>query len=54
MRVRFGDCVFDSEMRQLQRGRGALDLPPKALLLLETPTAFPTRPRPPICGARWS
>jgi DNA-binding winged helix-turn-helix (wHTH) protein len=44
MRVRFGDCVFDSEMRQLQRGAGAVDLPPKALLLLET--LLEQRPRP--------
>src|SRR5947208_528632 len=34
MKVRFGDCVFDSEMRQLRRGEAAIDLPPKTLLLL--------------------
>jgi DNA-binding winged helix-turn-helix (wHTH) protein len=44
MRVRFGDCVFDSEMRQLQRGTTAIDLPPKTLLLLET--LLEQRPRP--------
>src|SRR2546426_450127 len=35
MRVRFGDCVSDSEMRQLRRGEEAIDLPPKSMLLLE-------------------
>jgi DNA-binding winged helix-turn-helix (wHTH) protein len=44
MRVRFGDCVFDSEMRQLQRGAAAIDLPPKTHLLLET--LLDQRPRP--------
>jgi DNA-binding winged helix-turn-helix (wHTH) protein len=44
MRVRFGDCVFDSEMRQLQRGPSAIDLPPKALLLLEA--LLEHRPKP--------
>lgn len=44
MKVRFGDCVFDSEMRQLQRGTACLDLPPKTLLLLEA--LLEERPRP--------
>jgi DNA-binding winged helix-turn-helix (wHTH) protein len=44
MKVRFGDCVFDSDMRQLQRGATAIDLPPKTLLLLEA--LLEQRPRP--------
>ena len=36
--------MFDSDMRQLQRDAGAVDLPPKALLLLET--LLEQRPRP--------
>ena len=44
MRVRFGDCVFDSEMRQLRRGEAAIDLPPKTLLLLEA--LLEQRPKP--------
>ena len=44
MKVRFGDCVFDSEMRQLRRGEAAIDLPPKALLLLEA--LLEQRPKP--------
>jgi len=44
MRVRFGDVVFDSEMRQLRRGEAVIDLPPKALLLLEV--LLEQRPKP--------
>jgi DNA-binding winged helix-turn-helix (wHTH) protein len=44
MKVRFGDCVFDSEMRQLRRGPAAIDLPPKTLLLLEA--LLEQRPKP--------
>jgi DNA-binding winged helix-turn-helix (wHTH) protein len=44
MKVRFGECVFDSDMRQLQRGARATSLPPKALLLLEA--LLEHRPRP--------
>jgi DNA-binding winged helix-turn-helix (wHTH) protein len=44
MKVRFGDCVFDSEMRQLRRGEAAIDLPPKTLLLLEA--LLEQRPKP--------
>ncbi|HEY2941064.1 MAG TPA: FHA domain-containing protein [Vicinamibacteria bacterium] len=44
MKVRFGDCVFDSEMRQLRRASAAIDLPPKTLLLLEA--LLEQRPRP--------
>lgn len=44
MKVRFGDCVFDSDMRQLQRGTSAIALPPKTLLLLEA--LLEQRPRP--------
>lgn len=44
MRVRFGDCVFDSEMRQLERGKTTIHLPPKTLLLLEA--LLEQRPRP--------
>jgi DNA-binding winged helix-turn-helix (wHTH) protein len=44
MKVRFGDCVFDSEMRQLRRGEAAIDLPPKTMLLLEA--LLEQRPKP--------
>ena len=44
MRVRFGDCVFDSEMRQLRRGSATIDLPPKTLLLLQA--LLEPRPKP--------
>ena len=44
MKVRFGDCVFDSEMRQLRRGEAAIDLPPKTLLLLAA--LLEQRPKP--------
>jgi DNA-binding winged helix-turn-helix (wHTH) protein len=44
MKVRFGDCVYDSEMRQLRRASAAIDLPPKNLLLLEA--LLEQRPRP--------
>jgi len=35
MRKRFGKCVFDSETRELVRGKRAVALTPKALSLLE-------------------
>ena len=35
MRKRFGNCLFDSETRQLWRGRKSVALSPKALDLLE-------------------
>lgn len=35
MRVRFGDCTFDGETRELERGRGPVHLSPKAFRLLE-------------------
>ena len=34
MRVRFGECVFDSEARELTRGGAAVPLSPKAFQLL--------------------
>ena len=34
MRVRFGECVFDAEARELTRGGSAVQLSPKAFLLL--------------------
>ena len=34
MRVRFGDCLLDTDARTLMRGRRSVDLSPKALLLL--------------------
>jgi len=36
MRVAFGECVFDSDTRELQRGGKAIHLSPKAFQLLET------------------
>ena len=44
MRLRFGDCVFDTEMREIVRNEQRRPLPPKALLMLETLLAC--RPRP--------
>jgi DNA-binding winged helix-turn-helix (wHTH) protein len=44
MRVRFGDCVFDSEMRQLGRGDAVIDVPPKPVRLLEA--LHEQRPKP--------
>jgi DNA-binding winged helix-turn-helix (wHTH) protein len=35
MRLRFGDCIFDSGTRQLERGGAAVRLGPKAFRLLE-------------------
>jgi len=35
VRLRFGDCVLDSELRELTRGGRAVRLSPKAFLLLE-------------------
>ncbi len=43
MRLRFGDCVLDTEARQLRRAGRACDLSPKALQLLEF--LIETRPR---------
>lgn len=44
MRVRFGDCVFDSSTRELKRGDQPVHLPPKAYQLLEL--LLSRRPRP--------
>lgn len=46
MRLRFGDCLFDPTLREVQRGRERLALPPKefqllALLLERRPAAVP-------------
>ena len=35
MRVRFGDCVFDSETRELMRAERPVRVPPRAFQLLE-------------------
>lgn len=35
MRVRFGECTFDGETRELERGRKQVHLSPKAFRLLE-------------------
>jgi DNA-binding winged helix-turn-helix (wHTH) protein len=35
MRIRFGDCTFDGETRELERGREPVHLSPKAFRLLE-------------------
>lgn len=35
MRLRFGDCVFDSAAREVQRGGERVDVAPKAFQLLE-------------------
>jgi DNA-binding winged helix-turn-helix (wHTH) protein len=43
MRVSFGDCVLDTETRELARGGRAVHLSPKAFQLLETLLA--SRPR---------
>jgi DNA-binding winged helix-turn-helix (wHTH) protein len=43
MRVAFGDCVFDSETRELLRAGRAVPLPPKAFQLLEL--LIQSRPR---------
>jgi DNA-binding winged helix-turn-helix (wHTH) protein len=44
MRVRFGDCVFDAEARELWRGERRVPLSPKAFLLLRL--LLQRRPRP--------
>ena len=44
MSVRFGDCVFDLEARELWRGRERVALSPKAFALLALLIA--DRPRP--------
>ena len=44
MRVRFGDCEFDSETRELRRGGRPVALSPKAFLLLAL--LIEERPRP--------
>jgi DNA-binding winged helix-turn-helix (wHTH) protein len=44
MRVRFGDCVFDPEARELRRGPKPVALSPKAFALLALLLA--ERPRP--------
>ena len=35
MRLRFGDCIFDGETRELERGGNVVHLSPKAFALLE-------------------
>ena len=35
MRLRFGDCVFDSDTREVTRGGSAVAVPPKVFQLLE-------------------
>src|SRR5262245_11100110 len=44
MKLAFGDCVFDSDLRQLVRGGVAVHLTPKALRLLEL--LLERRPKP--------
>lgn len=44
MRVAFGDCVFDSETRELRRGGQATHLSPKAFQFLEA--LLERRPKP--------
>ena len=35
MRLRFGDCVFDPDTREVLRGGGAVTVSPKAFALLD-------------------
>src|SRR5262245_37297001 len=55
MRVRFGDCVFDSATRELRRAGASVPLTPKAFELLEL--LLRSRPRAlskdTIHGALW-
>jgi DNA-binding winged helix-turn-helix (wHTH) protein len=44
MRISFGDCLFDSELRQLHRGGAPVHMTPKGLRLLEL--LLERRPRP--------
>jgi DNA-binding winged helix-turn-helix (wHTH) protein len=46
MRVRFGDCVFDPEVRELWRGQQRVALSPKAFQLLALLIARRPRPMP--------
>ena len=35
MKLRFGDCIFDSDTRRLERNGKPVELTPKAFALLE-------------------